>query len=381
MMREADAGHVAPSGRRTRAGAGWLTRLVASRKFQKWAAGFPLTKGRVGREGAAVFDILAGFCHSQILSALVEMDILAQLFERQSTVAELASENRVPPERMAVLLRGGEALGLLKLRRGRYALTARGASILGVPGLQSMIRHHDILYSDLADSTAFFRGETDPELARFWPYVFGAAEAEDPKTAQTYSRLMAESQVLVAEDTLRAVAFRDVKHLMDVGGGTGAFLEAVGQAHPHLAMTLFDLPAVVPGATERFGAAQLSDRVRIAPGSFRDDALPTGADMISLVRVLYDHEDETVVALLRAAYAALPDGGRILISEPMSGGDTPERAGDAYFALYTLAMGTGRARSAAQITRLLQATGFEAVTTYRAVRPFITTAITAVKNK
>ena len=44
------------------------------------------------------------------------------------------------------------------------------------------------------------------------------------------------------------VDLRGVAHLMDVGGGTGAFLAAVGAAHPTMRMTLFDLPAVVPGA-------------------------------------------------------------------------------------------------------------------------------------
>ena len=41
-----------------------------------------------------------------------------------------------------------------------------------------MIAHHDVLYRDLADPVAFFRGETDTELARFWPYVFAAGQSE-----------------------------------------------------------------------------------------------------------------------------------------------------------------------------------------------------------
>ena len=39
---------------------------------------------------------------------------------------------------------------------------------------------------------------------------------------------MAESQALVAEDTLRMVSFDRVETLLDIGGGTGAFLTAVG---------------------------------------------------------------------------------------------------------------------------------------------------------
>ena len=360
--------------------AGRLTRLVASRGFQTWAARFPLTRRFVRSEGEAMFDLVAGFCHSQILQAFVRLSLPQILLDREMTAQALAAEVNVPQDRMPVLLAGAQSIGLIKRRRsGRYALTTRGAALAGVPGLAGMIDHHDVLYLDLADPVAFFRGEVETELAQFWPYVFGAGGATDAKTTATYSQLMADSQVLVAEDTLAMAQISDATNLLDVGGGTGAFLAAVGVAYPELQMTLFDLPAVAPAASERFAAAGLSDRVDIVAGSFRDDPLPRGADLISLVRVLYDHTDETVLALLRAVHDALPDGGRILISEPMTGGQTPQRAGDAYFALYCMAMRTGRARSQDQIVALLEQAGFAQIQTPKARRPFITTIVTGVR--
>ena len=155
---------------------------------------------------------------------------------------------------------------------------------------------------------------------------------------------------------------------MDVGGGTGAFLRAVGDKHPHLKLTLFDLPVVVAGA-------KLGPQATIHPGSFRDDPLPMGADSISLVRVLYDHADETVQALLAKVYGTLPPGGRIIISEPMLGDATT----DIYFALYTLAMQTGRTRSAAEIAALLQNAGFARVRFRPGFRPFVTSVVVAEK--
>jgi len=360
--------------------AGLVNRLAASRGFQSWAARFALTRRLVRREGEAMFDLVAGFCHSQILLALVELDIPATLLAAPATAEALARRAAVPPERMRILLRGGIAIGLLRERRGLYGLTRRGAALTGVPGLAGMIAHHRVLYRDLADPVAFFRGETETELAAFWPYVFGAGAAQDPETAQTYSRLMADSQVLVAEDTLAAVPLAGITRLMDVGGGTGAFLAAVAVRWPEVALSLFDLPAVVPAARARFDLAGLGDRLMIHPGSFRDDPLPAGADAISLVRVLYDHSDDTVRALLRAVHAALPPGGRLIVSEPMTGGADPQRAGDAYFALYCLAMRTGRARSAVEISELLRAAGFCAIATPRPARPFITSVVTAVKS-
>jgi demethylspheroidene O-methyltransferase len=135
----------------------------------------------------------------------------------------------------------------------------------------------------------------------------------------------------------------------------------------------------VPAAQDRFGAAGMTYRTQIVSGSFRDQPLPRGADMISLVRVLYDHSDETVADLLAAAYAALPTGGRIVISEPMTGGAAPHRAGDAYFALYCMAMRTGRARSADRIAALLQQAGFNSLRLPKAARPFITSVVEGVR--
>ncbi len=112
---------------------------------------------------------------------------------------------------------------------------------------------------------------------------------------------------------------------------------------------------------------------------FRTGPLPEGADAISLIRVLYDHSDETVTDLLAKCYAALPSGGRLIISEPMTGGTHPTRAGDAYFALYTLAMRTGRTRSAYEIKSLCHAAGFEDVKTPAARRPFVTSCVEARK--
>ena len=105
-----------------------------------------MTRRLVRREGEALFDLLAGFCHSQILAALVKFEIPQILLAAPTTSADLAVRCDVPPDRMDVLLRAGIALGLLKPKRGgRLALTRTGAALVGVPGLSQMISHHDVL--------------------------------------------------------------------------------------------------------------------------------------------------------------------------------------------------------------------------------------------
>lgn len=327
-----------------------------------------------------MFDLVSGFVHTQCLTALVSLGTLDLLADEPRTLRHLASSASVPLVRMQILLNAGIALGLLTRNGERFGLTVRGAALTGVPGLRDMIKHHAILYRDLSDPVAFFRGETNPELAEFWPYVFGDGAAEDPGTAARYSRLMADSQALVADETLGCVNLTRHSHLLDVGGGTGAFLTAALRVTPGLKGTLFDLPAVTSAARERFGANGLDDRITIVPGSFRDQALPQGADVISLIRVLYDHADQTVAALLLKARDALPENGQLIVSEPMTGGASPSRAGDAYFAIYTLAMQTGRARSPQAIVEAVKDAGFVDVRHRRTCRPFVTTVVTARKR-
>ncbi|QFT48576.1 Demethylspheroidene O-methyltransferase [Roseivivax sp. THAF40] len=354
---------------------GKLAQLAAKPAFQRWAARFPLTRRHVRREGEALFDLVQGFVSSQVLRALIELRIPHRAMDGPLDPKELGPALDIPADRMAQLLQAGAALGLLRKDRNTFVITTRGAALLGVPGLEGMIRHHDVLYRDLADPVALLRGETETEMANFWPYVFGGADG-DPATARLYSGLMSDTQGLVAEDTLDAVSFSGVRHLMDVGGGHGTFAKAVSVRHQAMRLTVFDLPIVVADAPQH-------PAITFRAGSFRDGPLPydTGADAISLIRVLYDHSDDTVRDLLRKCHDALPAGGRLLISEPMSGGAKPDPVCDVYFAFYTMAMRTGTVRSAERISELLHDVGFGRIQRHAARRPFVTQAVEAQKSR
>ena len=352
---------------------GVINRLAGSRRFQAFCARMPGLRGLARREGAALFDQMQGFVQSQVLMALVELRVLHHLADSPMTAAALAGQLGLPEPRAQVLLQAGAAMKLLKRRGAGFALARRGAAFLAVPGLDEMVRHHAVLYRDLSDPVAFFRGETQPELAGFWPYVFGADGPMDPDVTARYSRLMADSQTLVAEEALPHLSLRGVTRLMDVGGGTGAFLRAVRARHPGLELALYDLPQVVD-------QAPLPADVIRHGGSFREGPLPQGADAISLVRVLYDHSDETVRGLLARVFDALPPGGRVLVIEPMSGGARPDPQTDVYFSVYTLAMKTGRTRSAAEIGDLLTVSGFENIRNQRVSRAFVTGIVEAQRS-
>lgn len=355
----------------------WRLDKIASPDFQRWAAAFFLTRPFVRRDTASLHDIMAGFVYSQTLLACTELGVLEELRNQPLTARMLAARAGLPEERMLTLCQAAAAIGLLVRRRdGTYRLGRLGAAALGVPGLDEMIRHHRVFYRDLSDPIALLQGRADPELSRFWAYVREAGGVEERGIAAEYSKVMATSQGLVAQETLKAIDLRGVEALTDVGGGTGVFLQHVATRYPGIALRLFDLPAVIDVARERLGSGS---GIATTGGSFLTDPFPEGSDAISLIRVLYDHEDHTVRQLLSRVRAALPVGGRVIVSEPMSGGARPCRAGDAYFGFYTMAMTTGRARSASDHMDLLAEAGFKGIRQHPTNQPLLTSVISARK--
>ncbi len=338
-------------------------RLLTSPAFHRRAASFLLTRPFVRRDARALFDLVAGFTYSQVLLACVRLRVLETLADGPLDADELARRVGLPPEGGARLFAAAASLHLIEARDdGRWGLGRQGAPIVALPSVAAMIEHHATLYQDLVDPVALLRGERDTSMSGYWPYADtapGAApEALDEARVAEYSRLMSVTQPLVAEQVLDAYPFARHRVLLDVGGGEGAFAIAAARRAPALRVMLFDLPAVAERARERFAQAGLADRARTFGGSFHGDPLPRGADLVTLVRVLFDHPDERVIGILKAARAALEPGGTLLVCEPMSGTPGAEAIGDAYYGLYLLAMGKGRSRTPQRIEALLREAGF-----------------------
>jgi len=83
-----------------------------------------------------------------------------------------------------------------------------------------------------------------------------------------------------------------------------------------------------------------------------------------------------VLSMLRHAHAALPQGGGLLIAEPLSGTPGAEPIGDAYFGFYFLAMGQGRSRTRAELSALVEQAGFAPLSERRTALPMLVRVLT-----
>jgi demethylspheroidene O-methyltransferase len=354
-------------------------RMLESQDFQRFSSAFPLTRGVARREAQQLFDLCAGFVYSQILFACISLGVFDALKGGPLSLAVLSDRLSLPNAATERLMRAAVALRLVARRgQGRYGLGMLGAALNGNPSIAAMIRHHALLYRDLADPVSLLRGERKGELSHYWAY---ASETDnhtlvDARVAE-YSTLMAQSQTMIAQDILDAYPLDRHRLLLDIGGGEGVFIAAAASRYPQLCFQLFDLPAVADRAADRFAQNGLTSRTEVFRGSFETDALPTGADVVTLVRVLHDHDDAAVLGLLRKVRANLPADGAVLVAEPFAQTPGSERVGDAYFGFYLLAMGQGRPRSGAELTGMLREAGFGKICEVPTRLPMLTSALLA----
>ena len=342
-------------------------KLIANSQFQNTVAKIPFLRGIAKKRANQLFDVMAGFVYTQILLACIRLNIFNQLKDGPLTLEAIKNECGLERAPLKQLLDAAVSIHLLEIRANhRYGLGKLGAPLVGNSALAAMIEHHSVLYEDLRDPLLLLSGKLkSKKLEKFWPYVSNDLEDQeslkDQERVKDYSDLMSASLPLVADQVLGAYDFSRHRCLLDIGGGQGTFLKRVHLQSPQLERMLFDLPGVANLAELNFSASSENQSIKVFGGDFFKDELPSGADLITLIRVIFDHDDERVKILLRSIFRALSPGGKLLIAEPMA--ETPDHPpmGHAYFGFYLMAMGRGRPRTVEEIGQLALEAGFKRV--------------------
>ena len=85
---------------------GWRNNLVADPKFQRWAAGFFLTRPIAHKSADSLFGLVAGFVYSQVLVACVQLKLLDFLADGPRDTETLAVLMDLPHASAVRLLKG-----------------------------------------------------------------------------------------------------------------------------------------------------------------------------------------------------------------------------------------------------------------------------------
>lgn len=284
-----------------------------------------------------IIELIEAFRRSKTMFAAVQLGIFDGA--RPSDYKELPR-----------LLDACVALGLLEKRDGIYVNT---------PEADKYLR------SDSPDSLTGYIHYSNEALYPMWGHLEDAIREGTPRWKQTFS---VEGGIWAGyfrtEETKRnflkgmhgfgrissppvAAAFdlSRFHRLIDLGGASGHLVEAVRKRYPHIQAQVFDLPEVAklyPGTIA---------------GDFFTDPLPE-ADLYSVGRILHDWSDEKIHRLLTKIYAALPQGGGLLIAEKLL---EPGYVSAHMQSLNMLVAAEGRERSVAEYESLLRSAGFSKI--------------------
>ena len=349
-------------------------RLLADSKFQRWAARTPLIRRIASKKAVELHHLTAGFVYTQTLTAVVQSNLLAVLQGRIESTKSVAAMCGLTTPAAHTLLTAAQALNLTEeVSRGYWMVGDLGASVLGNPAVADMVKHHAVLYRDLADPLAILRHRDSTGLRDYWSYVPGGNNPDEGH--REYSQLMSSSLALISDHILETYPLGDYRTLIDVAGGTGHFARMVKKRYPDIDATVLDLPEVVSEAKRQFPQSD----IRFAATDMFRSPLPQDTELFSLVRVLHDHDDEPILNLLTRLHAALKPGGHLLIAEPMAGTPGAEPIGDTYFSFYLWAMGSGRPRTAKELKAMCLAAGFSGIREFKTPIPALTRVLVAEK--
>ena len=251
---------------------------------------------------------------SQALVAGVELDVFSLVADGKRTASQIARAASATERGTEHLLDALVSLGYLKKKGREYRLRPVAERFL-VRGKETYIGgfvyETKLTWAGWSQLTEVIRtgkpvraADTDqggreffPQLVEaIFPLSFGAARA--------------------AVASLSEKNRRRIKSILDVAAGSAAWSLAFAQSLPDARVTAVDYPEVTPVArrfAEKFGVA---DRYDYVEGNLREiDFGRDRYDLVILGHVIHSEGEEWGKKLVGKSYAALKDGGLLLVAE------------------------------------------------------------------
>ena len=308
---------------------------------------------------AALKRLVDGYRVSQAISATVSLGVPDLLGDGSSTSAELAAATGADEAMLYRVLRALASAGVLTEGGGRrFALTELGRPLRtdspdSLAGWAEFIgRPHEWqAWSGLADAVRTGKNAfTSVHGTDVWTH-----RAQRPEEGAYFDRAM-ESRLHLMTASLLDYDFGRFRRIVDLGGGNGALLAAILNAHDEVEGVLFDQEHVVAGAPAVLEGAGVAGRCEVVAGSFFE-SVPEGGDAYVMSAILHDWEDGDARRILETVRRAIPGDGTLLVLERLVGGpneDFETKLGD----LTMLVIPGGRERTRDEFADLFSSAGF-----------------------
>jgi len=326
-------------------------------------------------DDSRIWDVfLSGAYHGAVVAA-DDVGIFDALNNDPATIPELAGRLDLDERATGVLLRLLASLGLLVSRNDRFDLTLharlyllKSSPFYWGPMLHVGVSawHRDTLMTKLRQ-----KGSSDAAGPLGTPNVSGEGRSIDDwasgnismERARDVAQRMHSHSLPAAVGAARYYDFTDVHKILDVGGGSGCFMIAMAQAHPHLRCTVMELPAMCEVARTYIDSGEVSEKVdTISVDMFRQP-WPRGYDAIFFSNIWHDWNFRTCRWLAERTYEALPSGGRIMLHEMLLDNTGNGQATAAAFSMLMLLATQGQQFTSVELRSILEDAGFAGVDT------------------
>jgi SAM-dependent methyltransferase len=316
------------------------------------------------------------YAEARILHAAVLVGLFDALDVSGHTAAEIAARCATNGRATELLLNALVAMRLVKKRGEQFVETDASRTFLTAASPTSyapMIRF---------DASLWPLWERLPEAVRSGepvrsPDMFQSTPPETELFIDGMASLVrARGDARVLAETLDLAS---AGRLLDVGSGPGTYPVEFCRRHPHLQVSIFDLPGTLEVTRRHLAESGLEDRIRLVPGDYRHDPLPGGFDIVFLSNVIHGEDEETNQALMRKVYEALEPGGRVLIKDHVTDESGTSPAAAALFSIAMLLFTRGRDYAYAEIRAWLLEAGFARVSVDVLPPGLISTLVTGTK--
>lgn len=279
-------------------------------------------------------ETIRGFQPSRVLLTAIELDIFNAIGDG-ATASEIATKVSADPRATEMLLNALVALEMLtKQPRLPSPHSAKVQPSVRSAGSQaSLSGAQDAIFRNSPVAARYFvQGSPDDARAAMmhtanlwqtWSTLTDAVRAgttvasrernEDALTA--FIAAMDYNAKGHASMVANTVGAGDVRRMLDIGGGSGAYSIAFARANADLHADILDRPNVVPIAQKYIDAAGLADRVHPRAGDLRSDSFGKDYDLVLISAICHMLSEEENRGLLAKAFQALAPGGRVVIQD------------------------------------------------------------------
>jgi len=264
----------------------------------------------------AIMKLGMAYWSSKVLLSAVELGVFSVLAAGPLDGETLRQRLGLHPRGAAAFLDALVSLGMLQREGDKYSDTPeaelfldRSKPVTYMGGILEMA--NTTLYQNWASLTEALQTGNPQSEAKSGKDFFEVLYADQEKTEQ-FVRGMAGASNYIGQMLAAKFPWKDYHHVIDIGCSGGTASIQIALAHEHITGGGFDLPPLGPIFTERVAEFGLGDRLSFTAGDFFADPLPR-ADVLIMGQLLHGFDLDQRRLLLEKAFAALPEGGALIV--------------------------------------------------------------------